>query len=317
MTPIAAGCSVILKASELCPRTHFAITEAFHEAGLPSGVLNHIQVDRSEAAAVTKALISSRGIRKIEFIGSATVGKIIRKLGAEYLKPVLMELGGKSPAIILEDASISRAAAMCAEGGTCNPLTVFILNFALIVITSAFLHHGQICFSTERFIVLRSVAEPFKEALAAYVQKHHQEAGHAVTVAGAKHAYELLVDAHANGAEFLVGGPEMISSASVRPTIVANVTEKSRIWDEETFGPSASLYIVDTEDEAVELANSSSFGLTASIHTNNLSRALALAKRLEYGQVHINSITEFEEGETFPCLKSPHQMLNCTMKLTK
>ena len=118
MTPIAAGCSVVFKASELCPRTHFAITEAFYEAGLPAGVLNQIQADRNEAAAVTEALISSRAIRKIEFIGSSTVGRFIGKSAAENMKPVLMELGGKSPAIILEDASISRAAAMCTEGGT-------------------------------------------------------------------------------------------------------------------------------------------------------------------------------------------------------
>ncbi|KAJ5746511.1 hypothetical protein N7520_011693 [Penicillium odoratum] len=275
MTPIAAGCSVVFKASELCPRAHFAITEAFYEAGLPAGVLNQIQANRNDAAAVTEALISSWAIRKIEFIGSSTVGRFIGKSAAEHLKPVLMELGGKSPAIILEDASISRAAAMCAEG--------------------AFLHHGQICFSTERVIVLRTIAEQFKEALAAYVQEHHQKAGHAITVTGAKHACELLVDAHANGAKFLVGGPEMVGPASVRPTIVTNVTKECRIWDEETFGPSATLYIVDTEDEAVELANCSSFGLTAAIHTNNLPRALKLAKRLEYGQVHINSITEFEE----------------------
>lgn len=161
----------------------------------------------------------------------------------------------------------------------------------------AFLHHGQICFSTERLIVLRTVAEQFKEALATYVQEHHQEAGHAITVTGAKHANELLIDARANGARFLVGGPEMVNPASLRPTIVTNVTRECRIWDEETFGPSATLYIVNTEEEAVELANCSSFGLTASIHTNNLPRALKLAKRLEYGQVHINSITEFEEGE--------------------
>lgn len=118
MTPIAAGCSVVFKASELCPRTHFAITEAFYEAGLPAGVLNQIQASRNEAAAVTEALISSHAIRKIEFIGSATVGRIIGKSAAQHLKPVLMELGGKSPAIILEDASIGKAATMCAEGGT-------------------------------------------------------------------------------------------------------------------------------------------------------------------------------------------------------
>jgi acyl-CoA reductase-like NAD-dependent aldehyde dehydrogenase len=124
MTPIAAGCSVILKASELCPRTHFAITEAFHEAGLPAGVLNQIQADRNEAAEVTEALVSSQAIRKIEFIGSANVGRLIGQMSARHLKPVLMELGGKSPAIILEDANLSRAAAMCAEGCMYNNMPI-------------------------------------------------------------------------------------------------------------------------------------------------------------------------------------------------
>jgi acyl-CoA reductase-like NAD-dependent aldehyde dehydrogenase len=116
-TPIAVGCSVVLKASELCPRTHFAIVEAFHEAGLSKGVLNSIQVDRASAAKVTECIISSDSIRKVEFIGSAAVGRTIGKLCGQYLKPVLMELGGKSPAIVLDDADIEKSMRMCADGG--------------------------------------------------------------------------------------------------------------------------------------------------------------------------------------------------------
>ena len=132
------------------------------------------------------------------------------------------------------------------------------------------------------------------------MKAHHEQAGHAVNAEGAKHAHDLLIGAQATGGQFLVGGAEMIGWASVRPTIVVNVTEKSRIWDEETFGPSASLYVLDYEQQAIELASSSVYGLTASIHTTDLERALRLVKRLEYGQVHINSITEFEEGATDP-----------------
>ena len=106
-----------MKASELCPRTHFAILEAFEEAGLPAGVLNQVQVSRSNAADVTEALVAARAIRKIEFIGSGNVGRIVGKMAAQHLKPIIMELGGKSPAIVLDDADIEKAATLCAIGG--------------------------------------------------------------------------------------------------------------------------------------------------------------------------------------------------------
>ena len=116
-TAIAAGCTVVLKSSELCPATHYKILEAFVEAGLPKGVLNSIQVRREDAAEVTEAVIADRNIRKVEFIGSADVGRIIGATAAKYLKPVLMELGGKCPAIVLDDADLEQAADLCAKGG--------------------------------------------------------------------------------------------------------------------------------------------------------------------------------------------------------
>ena len=116
-TPVAAGCTIVFKASEYCPKTHHLLVEIFKEAGLEDGIINTIQTRREDAAAVTEALISNEYIRKVEFVGSAGVGRIIGSLGGKYLKPVLMELGGKGPAIVLEDADLEDAANKCVAGG--------------------------------------------------------------------------------------------------------------------------------------------------------------------------------------------------------
>lgn len=114
---LAAGCSIVLKASEKCPALHQALVRTFEDAGLPVGVVNQIQVRREDAAAVTETLVAHPAIRKVEFIGSAGVGRSIAELGARYLKPVVLELGGKSPAVVLEDADLSQAAVGCCAGG--------------------------------------------------------------------------------------------------------------------------------------------------------------------------------------------------------
>ncbi|KAF2475552.1 ALDH-like protein [Lindgomyces ingoldianus] len=269
---IAAGCTVVFKASELSPRTHFAITEAFTEAGVPPGVLNQIQVRREDAAEVTETLIANEAIRKVEFIGSAAVGRVIGQLCAKYLKPVLMELGGKCPAIVLDDAELEEAAKLCALG--------------------AVLHHGQICFSTERIIVHRAVAEQFQELLIKAMQGISGQAGAAVTEGIARHAEDVLKDSQAKGDKFLVGGVEHNGPLSLKPTIVLEPKD-SRIVDEETFGPSASLYVVQNDEAAIELANRSAYGLNATIWSTNMERALRMARELEYGQVHINSISVY------------------------
>lgn len=114
---LAAGCTIVVKASELCPRTHSALVEGFEAGGIPKGVINVIQAKREDAAAVVEAVISHKAVRKVDFIGSAAVGRIIGQVCAKYLKPVLMELGGKGPALILEDANLEKAARICAMGG--------------------------------------------------------------------------------------------------------------------------------------------------------------------------------------------------------
>ncbi|KAF2024160.1 salicylaldehyde dehydrogenase [Setomelanomma holmii] len=270
---IAAGCTVVFKASELSPRTHFAITEAFTEAGVPRGVLNQIQTRREDAAAVTEELIAHEAIRKVEFIGSAAVGRIIGQLAAKHLKPVLLELGGKCPAIVLDDADLEEAAKLCAMG--------------------AVLHHGQICFSTERIIVHEKVAEDFQRLLVKAMQHAGGHAGSAVTKSIARHANEVLQDAKATGQTIILGGPSSASNdLGLKPTIVLNPRD-ARIVDEETFGPSASLYVVPSDAAAIELANRSAYGLNATIWSSSMERALKMSRELEYGQVHINSISVY------------------------
>jgi len=116
---LAAGCAIVLKASELCPRTHRALVEALEAAGIPKGIINVIQARREDAAAVVEAVISHKAVRKVDFIGSAAVGSQIGQVCAKYLKPILMELGGKGPALVLEDADLEKAARLCAIGGMC------------------------------------------------------------------------------------------------------------------------------------------------------------------------------------------------------
>ncbi len=272
-TALAAGCTVVLKASELCPATYRMICQTFADAGLPAGALNQIVSKREDAAAVTEAIISDRRIRKVEFIGSATVGRIIGQMCGKHLKPVLMELGGKCAAIICRDANLTKAAKASAFG--------------------AFLHHGQICMSTERIIVVKDVAEEFIALLEKEVQGWASQAGSAATKKFADQAHDLVEEALAKGAELIVGDNSYHGEhkTSLRPTIFKGVSTDSKIYDSESFGPSAALFVVDDEDAAVELVNSSEYGLNGAIWTNDIMRGLALSKRFEGGVVSVNDGT--------------------------
>ncbi|KAH7137421.1 aldehyde dehydrogenase domain-containing protein [Dactylonectria estremocensis] len=277
--PLGAGCTIVFKASELCPGVHRSIVRAFEDAGLPGGCINTIQARREDSPGVTEALIAHPAISKIAFTGSTVVGSIIGQLASKYLKPVLLELGGKAPAIILKDADIERAASLCAKG--------------------AFLHHGQICMSTDRIIVVKDVAEDFSRALADCVKKHHPDgAGSAITIGVAQRARSLVDAAVKNGASYLVGNNEFRddTNAAIAPTVITGVKPEDQIFSEETFGPSAVLYIVEDENEAVVLANSSKYGLNAAVHSRDMFSALRVARRIECGQVHIGTVTEYDEA---------------------
>ncbi|KAG9571087.1 aldehyde dehydrogenase, partial [Aureobasidium melanogenum] len=272
---IVTGCTVVLKCSEMSPLTHTILVDIFRQAGCPPGVLNSIQTSRQDAAAVTESLIANEHIRKVEFIGSAAVGRIIAATAAKHLKPTILELGGKCPAIVLDDADLAKAARLCAQGAIKN--------------------HGQICFGTERIIVLRSVADDFIKLLVEEVKKTPAES--AISESIAQNAVSILKDAKDKGAKFLCGDGSLQDNCSISNTLVLVDPKTSpdhlRIVDEETFGPSASVYIVDDDAEAIRIANRSAYGLNAAIHTRNLERAIKMGRQLEYGQVHTNSSTVY------------------------
>ncbi|KAL2017720.1 hypothetical protein VTK56DRAFT_1745 [Thermocarpiscus australiensis] len=279
--PIAAGNTVVLKGSELCPRTFWGLCSVFHEAGLPDGVLNVLFHDRENAAAVTQMLISDPNIKKINFTGSTMVGRIIAKLAGEHLKPVLLELGGKAPAIVWEDADLDNAATQCALG--------------------AFLNSGQICMSTERILVHKKVRAEFEKKLVAATDAifgSQHDTPVLINSAGVAKNKTLVADALSKGAALLYGDADAAESTPttrMRPVILSGVTTDMDIYGTESFGPTVSLYEVETEEEALRIANDTEYGLSAAVFTEDLRRGLRLASGIETGAVHINSMTVHDE----------------------
>lgn len=230
--------------------------------------------DRKAGPEITETIIANPAIRKVEFIGSAAVGRIIGSVSAKHLKPILMELGDQSPAIVLDDADLQKAAQLCAQG--------------------AMAHQGQVCFSTERIIVQSSVVEKFNQLLVEAVSKI-PGANTAITQAAAEKSKTAIDAAVAEGAKFLYGSSDMVGPASVASSILTNVSKKSAISTGEAFAPTAFVMAVETEEEAIEEANSRIGGLSASVFTSSYERGLKMARELEFGGVQINNMTLFAE----------------------
>ncbi|OQE21324.1 hypothetical protein PENSTE_c012G02721 [Penicillium steckii] len=278
--PIAAGNTVVLKGSEFSPKCFWALGDVFRQAGLPAGVLNVIHHQPSDAPAVTNALIAHPYVRKINFTGSTLVGSIIASTAGKYIKPVLLELGGKASAVVLDDADLDKAAMNCALG--------------------SFMHSGQICMSTERIVVQRGVADQFKQKLAETAEKifgKDAPAPFLVNSAAVTKNKKLVSDAVSKGANLLFGDASANESreTSMRPIVVDGVTKEMDMYKTESFGPTVSLFVVDTEEEAIALANDTEYGLTSALFTTNLFRGLRVAKQIEAGAVHINALTVHDE----------------------
>ncbi|KAK1984641.1 aldehyde dehydrogenase [Colletotrichum cereale] len=279
--PIAAGNTAVLKASEFSPRTLVEMVHCFHEAGLPKGVLNVIVHEPANAAVVTTALIAHPEIKKINFTGSTSVGRIIAKQAGEHLKPVLLELGGKAPAIVWEDADLDLAADQCALG--------------------SFLHGGQICMSTERIIVHKKVSEQFQAKLSASIEKvfpSNSDAPVLINAVAVEKNKKLIKDAVGKGAAVVAGNvdAEETSRTRLRPIVFKNVSADMDIYKTESFGPSVSLFEVETEEEALKIANDTEYGLTSAVFTEDLRTGLRFAKQIESGAVHINNMTVHDES---------------------
>ena len=260
----------MLKGSELSPRSFWAIGSIFKEAGLPDGVLNVIFHQTKDAPEITSAIIEHPFVKKINFTGSTATGSIVAAQAGKALKPVLMELGGKAPAIVLQDADLEKAAHGCAVG--------------------AFLHSGQICMSTERILVHSSVAEKFREALKTAFEKTYGSESRApilISTPPVQKNKKLVQQALSKGATVLSGdiNAKEHSDTRMRPIVVDGVTKDMDLYQTESFGPTVSLIVVESEEEAVEIANDTEYGLSSAVYTQDLAAGLRVAKQIETGYV--------------------------------
>ncbi|OQU98703.1 hypothetical protein CLAIMM_04447 [Cladophialophora immunda] len=276
--PLAAGNTVILKGPEAAPAIYWAIACAFHEAGLPAGCLNTIIHQPSDAAEITRALISHPHVKKVNFTGSSTVGAIVASLAGKYLKPVLMELGGKAPTIVCEDADLHKAAIGCTQG--------------------AFIHGGQACMATERIIVHEKVADAFKDILKTTIEEFfHGEPLTLVSKLPVQKNKKLITDAMSKGALVLYGDAQFSDDvATMKPVVIDNVRPDMDVYHTESFGPSVSFFTVSSDDEALQIANDTMYGLSSAVYTADLKRGLRIAKAIETGAVHINSMSVHDEA---------------------
>ncbi|NTF51042.1 aldehyde dehydrogenase [Rhizobium rhizogenes] len=280
--PIACGNTVIFKASEQCPGTHRLIATALTEAGLPAGVINVITNAPEDAPQIVEALIAYPAVRRVNFTGSTKVGKIIAELSGRHLKPALLELGGKAPLVILDDADIDGA-----------------VNAAIF---GAFMNQGQICMSTERIIVHQAIADEFVAKLAARAAKlpagdprGHVVLGSLISLDAAKKMEALIADAETKGAKVAAGGKR--TGTVVEATLLDHVTPDMRVYAEESFGPVKPIIRVADEEEAVRVANDTEYGLSSAVFSRDIQRALAVAARIETGICHINGPTLNDEAQ--------------------
>ena len=280
--PLACGNTVVLKASETCPATHRLIGEALRDAGLPDGVVNVVTNAPADAAAIVEALIAHPAVRRVNFTGSTKVGKIVAEKAARLLKPVLLELGGKAPLIVLDDADLDAAVNAAAFG--------------------AYANSGQICMSTELAIVDESVADAFVQKLAAKASglpagdpKGHVVLGSMVSPEAAERVDGLIKEAVGGGARLAAGGTRQ--GTVLTATVLDKVTPKMRLYGEESFGPVLCVVRVKGVDEAVRVANASEYGLSASVFGRDALRAFEVAKRVQSGICHINGPTVHDEAQ--------------------
>ena len=268
-TPLACGNAVILKASERCPRTHGLILQAFVAAGFPDGVVNLVTNHVDNAAEVVGALIDHCAVRRINFTGSTAVGRIIAHRAAENLKPVLLELGGKAPLIVLDDADLDEAVKAAAFG--------------------AFMNAGQICMSTERIIVMDTVADRFAEMMAAKASSLPGPAvGDQVDKDASASTASLIDDAVSKGAKAIASGAA---------TVIDGVTPAMWLYRDESFGPVVGIIRVRDEEEAIRVANDTEYGLSASVFTGDTARGLRIARRIRSGICHVNGPTVHDEAQ--------------------
>ena len=275
---LALGNAVVLKPDANTPITGgAAIARIFEEAGLPEGVLQ-VQPGAGDVGA---ALVADPNVRMISFTGSTATGRLVGETAGRMLKRVVLELGGNSPLVVLDDADVEAASSAGAWG--------------------SYLHQGQICIAVSRHLVHESIADKYVEALAA--RASHLPVGNPATEEVAlgpiinekqvERVQRIVDETVAQGAKLVVGGTH--DGLFYKPTVLAGVTPEMTAFREEIFGPVAPVITFKDDDEAVALANDTDYGLAAAVHSGSPERAQAVADRLRAGMVHVNDQTVNEE----------------------
>jgi acyl-CoA reductase-like NAD-dependent aldehyde dehydrogenase len=272
---LMAGNAVVVKPSELTPLTALKIGSIFKEAQLPEGLLEIVTGDGSTGAALVDT-----GVNKIMFTGSVNTGKRVAEAAAKHLTPVVLELGGKDPMIVLDDANLENAARAAIWGAFCNA--------------------GQACASIERCYVHESIAEQFVNLVIKETQllKQDKAATDGIDIGAMTNERQLLVvedhvgEAVERGAQVRTGGHRLNGSQGWfhQPTVVTGVDHSMKLMRDETFGPVLPIMTFKTDDEAIHLANDSIYGLTASIFTRDMTRGQRLAEQVDAGTVMINEV---------------------------
>jgi acyl-CoA reductase-like NAD-dependent aldehyde dehydrogenase len=292
LAALVAGNAVVVKPSEFTSLTAIELASLLHKAGVPQEIFRVVVGDGATGAG----LISS-AIDKLVFTGSVPTGKQIAQAAAVRLLPVVLELGGKDPMLVLEDADIEIASRGAVWG--------------------AFVNAGQACLSVERCYVHRSLYAPFLEACVRHAQELRVgngmdpeiEVGPLIHQRQLRNVESHVEDARTQGARVLVGGKRLpeIRSNYFAPTILADVTHEMRIMREETFGPVLPVMAFDSDDEAVRLANDSEYGLAASVWTRDRARGKALSRRIQAGTVMVNDVVS-----CFGISEAPHGGVNAS-----
>ncbi len=275
---LAAGCTVVLKPSEETPLSAVEIIKVFEKAGMPKGVVNMVTGD---AQQIGNAMLTNKEVRLITFTGSTAVGKYLMRESSEHVKKLSLELGGHAPSIVFKDADIDKA--------------------AKLVLASKFRNSGQTCICTNRLFVHESIADKFTETLKEKVGKmkvgsgmeDDTELGPLINKAASEKVHSHMEDAVEKGAKVVSGGGYWegnLNGHFYNPTILSNIDDDMKIMNEETFGPIIPIQTFHDDNEVIQKANDTDYGLAAYIFTENTNQAIRASEKLDYGIVGINDV---------------------------
>lgn len=275
---LAAGNPVVAKPTSAAPFTALRLVEHLAAAGVPAGVINLVV---GPGGSVGNALVEHPQTRLVTFTGSTEIGKAIAERAGRHAKRVILEMGGLDPFVVLEDAPLDTAVSAAARG--------------------AFAYSGQVCTASKRILVQQSIADDFAKRLAAKAQSlkvgpaldEATEVGPVIDRAAIERLNGMVADARSRGGRVLTGGsaPARDAGTFYSPTVIDSVPEAAQVLREEPFGPIAPVVRFSDIDEAVRIANSTSYGLQAAVYTRDIARGFSLARRIRAGGVHLNDPT--------------------------